>query len=125
MIRSTQAEHPSMLAGFKTAIQTALDRHNGPMQILKPKTDINFTPSVSNGGADSKISAVEIATSAFEWKRMHMNRIPTTGQFTISLDLPPGTHDYKFIVAGVWQCDHSKPIHMTGEYENNYIVIPE
>ena len=87
-------------------------------------TEINFTPSVSNG-ANSNISAVEIATSAFQWKRMHMNRVPVSGKFTISLDFPPGTHDYKFIVGGVWQCDPSKPIHMTGEHENNFIVVSD
>ena len=134
MIRSIQSEqsvtaevvgendtpnHPSMLAGFKTAIQTALNKHIDPIQMLKTNTEINFTPVNSN------ISAVEIATSAFQWKRMHMNRIPISGKFTISLDLPPGTHDYKFIVGGVWQCDPSKPIRMTGEHENNFIVVSE
>jgi 60 kDa SS-A/Ro ribonucleoprotein len=34
-------------------------------------------------------------------------------------------HDFKFIVAGVWQCNPSKPIHMTGDHENNFIVIQE
>ena len=115
--------HPSMLAGFKSAIQTALNTHINPMQMLKT-TEISFTPSVSNG-ANSNIRAVEIATSAFQWKRMHMNRIPINETFTISLELPPGTHDYKFIVGGVWQCDPSKPIHMTGEHENNFIVVSE
>jgi 60 kDa SS-A/Ro ribonucleoprotein len=52
---------------------------------------------------------------------MFMNRVP--GGFTISLPFPPGTHDFKFIVGGVWQCDPSKPIHKTGEHENNFIVI--
>ena len=55
---------------------------------------------------------------------MFMNRVPTGG-FTISLEFPPGTHDFKFIVDGVWQCDPSKPMHKTGEHENNYIVISE
>ena len=53
---------------------------------------------------------------------MFMNRIPTGG-FTISLPFPPGTHDFKFIVGGVWQCDPSKPIHKTGEHENNFIEV--
>jgi 60 kDa SS-A/Ro ribonucleoprotein len=55
---------------------------------------------------------------------MFMNRVPTpSGGFTISLPLPPGTHDFKFIVGGVWQCDPSKPIHKTGEHENNFIEV--
>ena len=53
-----------------------------------------------------------------------MNRVPTGG-FMISLEFPPGTHDFKFIVDGVWQCDPSKPMHKTGEHENNYIVISQ
>jgi 60 kDa SS-A/Ro ribonucleoprotein len=53
---------------------------------------------------------------------MFMNRVPTGG-FTISLPFPPGTHDFKFIVGGVWQCDPSKPIHKTGEHENNFIEV--
>ena len=55
---------------------------------------------------------------------MFMNRVPTGG-FSISLELPTGTHDFKFIVGGVWQCDPSKPTHKTGEHENNFIVVTD
>ena len=39
------------------------------------------------------------------------------------MPFPPGTHDFKFIVGGVWQCDPSKPAHKTGEHENNFIEV--
>jgi hypothetical protein len=81
------------------------------------KTQINFNPV-------QDVTHVQIATSAFEWKRMFMNRIPTGG-FMISLELPVGTHDFKFIVGGVWQCDPCKPTRKTGEHENNFIVVSE
>jgi 60 kDa SS-A/Ro ribonucleoprotein len=83
-----------------------------------PKTQINFK------SADTNVICVQIATSAFQWKRMFMNCVPTGG-FTISLELPPGTHDYKFIVGGVWQCDPSNPMHKTGDHENNFIVVTD
>ena len=122
-IASSKPESKSngIVAGFKSAIQTvfggaAAQAQTNPVQI---NTEIRFTPVNS-----IVVSSVEIATSAFQWKRMFMNRVPT-GWFTISLPFPPGTHDFKFIVGGVWQCDPSKPIHKTGEHENNYIVISE
>ena len=112
----------SILAGFKSAIQTVFGGSNSATATAMPaqrKTEIRFAPPNSD-----EVSSVEIATSAFQWKRMFMNRIPIGG-FTISLPFPPGTHDFKFIVGGVWQCDPSKPIHKTGEHENNFIVIQE
>jgi len=112
--------HNGVAAWFKTAIQNVFCGSNATATTATPvqrKTEIQFTPT---GSGD--VSSVEIATSAFGWKRMFMNRVPTGG-FTISLELPPGTHDYKFIVGGVWQCDPSKPIHKTDEHENNFIEV--
>jgi hypothetical protein len=120
----TKTKTKSILAGFKTAFQTVFGGSNATTAATatpaQRKTEIRFT--ALNG--DSTV--VEIATSAFGWKRMFMNRVPTgAGVFTISLELPPGTHDFKFIVGGVWQCDPIKPIHKTGEHENNFIVVQE
>ena len=119
----SKSKSNGIIAGFKSAIQTVFFKApatstNAPVQVQR-KTEIRFTPANSGD-----VSSVEIATSAFQWKRMFMNRVPTGG-FTISLPFPPGTHDFKFIVGGVWQCDPSKPIHKTGEHDNNYIVISE
>jgi 60 kDa SS-A/Ro ribonucleoprotein len=55
---------------------------------------------------------------------MFMRRVQTGG-FSISLELPIGTHDFKFIVGGVWQCDPNKPIRKTGDHENNFIVVSD
>jgi hypothetical protein len=113
-----------IVAGFKSAIQSVfggsaqVEANTPPIQ----KTQIKFQPTQST--AVDQVTKVEIATSASQWKRMFMNRVPTGG-FTISLELPPGTHDFKFIVGGVWQCDPSKPMHKTGEHENNFIVISD
>jgi hypothetical protein len=118
---STKPKQGGIVSGFKTAFQNVFGSAAATAQTsatTQQKTRINF--KVENGDT----TTVEIATSAFGWKRMFMNRVPTGG-FTISLELPTGTHDYKFIVGGVWQCDPSKPIHKTGEHENNFIVISE
>ena len=120
----TKGAKKSVVSGFKNAIQTVFGSTStepvaqveAKKQIPKTQTQINF-----HGSADS--TSVQIATSAFGWKRMFMNHVPTGG-FSIMLELPPGTHDYKFIVRGVWQCDPSKPIRKTGEHENNFVVIP-
>ena len=114
----------TVVSGFKNAIQTVFGSTStepvaqveAKKQISRTQTQIKF-----QGSADS--TSVQIATSAFGWKRMFMNRVPTGG-FSIVLELPPGTHDFKFIVGGVWQCDPIKPIRKTGEHENNFIVIP-
>jgi hypothetical protein len=119
----SKSKSNGIVAGFKSVIQTvfggAAAQATAQATPVQRKTEIRFTPANSGD-----VSSVEIATSAFQWKRMFMNRVPT-GWFTISLPFPPGTHDFKFIVGGVWQCDPSKPIHKTGEHENNYIVISE
>lgn len=121
---------PLSVAGFKSAIQSVFcgSKATAPVQ---RKTEIRFNPTSSDSDATSSdatssddVTSVEIATSAFQWKRMFMNRVPTGG-FAISLPFPPGTHDFKFIVGGVWQCDPSKPIHKTGEHENNFILISD
>jgi len=118
----SKSKSNGIVAGFKSAIQSVF--FNAPATTttttttpVQRKTEIRFAPPNSE-----EVSSVEIATSAFQWKRMFMNRVPTGG-FTISLPLPPGSHDFKFIVGGVWQCDPSKPIHKTGEHENNFIEV--
>jgi hypothetical protein len=117
----SKSKSNGIVAGFKSVIQTVFFKAQATAQAtpVQRKTEIRFTPANS-----SDVSSVEIATSAFQWKRMFMNRVPTGG-FMISLPFPPGTHDFKFIVGGVWQCDPSKPIHKTGEHDNNYIVMSE
>jgi len=117
---------PFSVAGFKSAIQSVFSKATTAATNAKPaqrKTEIRFKPTTTPNSDSDDVTSVEIATSAFQWKRMFMNRVP--GGFTISLELPPGTHDFKFIVGGVWQCDPSKPIHKTGEHENNFIVISD
>jgi hypothetical protein len=115
----SKSKSNGIVAGFKSVIQTVFGGAAAQATPVQRKTEIRFTPANS-----SDVSSVEIATSAFQWKRMFMNRVPTGG-FMISLPFPPGTHDFKFIVGGVWQCDPSKPIHKTGEHDNNYIVMSE
>ena len=112
------AAKTGIVSGFKAAIQSVFGSTTVPVEAKKQikKTQIKFQ-------ANQDVATVEIATSAFGWKRMCMNRVPTG--FTISLGLPPGTHDFKLIVDGVWQCDPSKPMHKTGEHENNFIVVTE
>jgi hypothetical protein len=114
------AAKTGIVSGFKAVIQSVFGSTPADELVQKKqikKTQIKFQ-------ADKDVTTVEIATSAFGWKRMFMNRVPTVG-FSIMLGLPSGTHDFKFIVGGVWQCDPSKPTHKTGEHENNFIVITE
>ena len=118
----SKSKSNGIIAGFKSAIQTVFFKATATAAQATPvqrKTEIRFAPPNSED-----VSSVEIATSAFQWKRMFMNRVPT-GWFTISLPFPPGSHDFKFIVGGVWQCDPSKPIHKTGEHENNFIEVQD
>jgi len=129
-----------IVSGFKAAIQSVFGSaapvaHVETKKQIK-KTQIRFQTNATQATAAQATAAqtatqaaddvitVEIATSAFGWKRMFMNRVPTGG-FSIMLGLPAGTHDFKFIVGGVWQCDPSKPTHKTGEHENNFIVVTE
>lgn len=114
-LAKAKVQAKGIVSTFKTAIQSVFGSKKQINQIKQ--TQIKFQP-------DQEVASVQIATSAFGWKRMFMNRVPSAG-FTISLELPTGTHDFKFIVGGVWQCDPSKPTHKTGEHENNFIVVTE
>ena len=127
-----------VVAGFKAVIQSVFGSAEAPAPAPAPveakkqirKTQIKFqatapTATAPTAQEDAETTKVEIATSAFGWKRMFMHRSAATGGFSISLELPIGTHDFKFIVNGVWQCDPSKPTHKTGDHENNFIVITE
>lgn len=109
-----------IVSGFKAAIQSVF---SGSAEAKKQNNQIKKTQIKFQATATDDVASVQIATSAFGWKRMFMNRVPS--EFTISLELPTGTHDFKFIVGGVWQCDPSKPTHKTGEHENNFIVVTE
>ena len=112
-----------IVSGFKTAIQNVFGSTTVPVEAAKKQINQNKKTQI-NFQADPNGSSAQIATSAFGWKRMFMNRVPTGG-FSILLELPTGTHDFKFIVGGVWQCDPSKPTHKTGEHENNFIVVTD
>ena len=121
---SKKTKPSGIVAGFKSAIQSVFSKATTAATIpAQRKTEIRFNPTSSDATSSDDVASVEIATSAFGWKRMFMNRV--TGGFTISLPFPLGTHDFKFIVGGVWQCDPSKPMHKTGEHENNFIVISD
>ena len=107
-----------VVAGFKAVIQSVFGSAPAPVEAKKQiEKTIKFQ-------ATQEVASVQIATSAFGWKRMFMRRVQTGG-FSISLELPIGTHDFKFIVNGVWQCDPSKPTHKTGDHENNFIVVSD
>jgi len=122
---SKKTKPSGIVAGFKSAIQSVLCGSKATTAATIPaqrKTEIRFNPTSSDATSSDDVASVEIATSAFGWKRMFMKRSPAGG-FVASLELPVGTHDFKFIVGGVWQCDPSKPIHKTGEHENNFIEV--
>ena len=126
-----------VVAGFKAAIQSVFGSAEpaaaaAQVEAAKKQTKtIKFqataptaTAPTATAPTATEATSVQIATSAFGWKRMFMHRVQTGG-FSISLELPIGTHDFKFIVGGVWQCDPNKPIRKTGDHENNFIVVSD
>lgn len=51
---------------------------------------------------------VSVAGSFSEWKEVKLKR-RSTGEFEADMELPQGTHEYKYLVDGTWQHDHSQP----------------
>ena len=112
-----------VVAGFKAAIQSVFGSTEPAAAAAQVEAAKKKTKTIKFQAAQ-EYASVQIATSAFGWKRMFMHRVQTGG-FSISLELPIGTHDFKFIVGGVWQCDPNKPIRKTGDHENNFIVVSD
>ena len=54
-------------------------------------------------------SEVFVAGSFNDWnpKQFRLRAVPDDGVFKIALTLPPGRHEYKFIVDGEWRLDPS------------------
>jgi hypothetical protein len=112
-----------VVAGFKAAIQSVFGSTEPAAAAAQVEAKKQIKKTIKFQAAQEDAS-VQIATSAFGWKRMFMRRVQTGG-FSISLELPIGTHDFKFIVGGVWQCDPTKSIRKTGDHENNFIVVSD
>lgn len=110
-----------VVAGFKAAIQSVFGSTEPAAAAAQVEAAKKQTKTIK---FQATATSVQIATSAFGWKRMFMHRVQTGG-FSISLELPIGTHDFKFIVGGVWQCDPTKSIRKTGDHENNFIVVSD
>lgn len=132
--KASPAKDPKkgVVAGFKAVIQSVFGSAPAPVEAKKQiEKTIKFQATAATAptataptATETEATSVQIATSAFGWKRMFMHRVQTGG-FSISLELPIGTHDFKFIVGGVWQCDPSKPTHKMGDHENNFIVVSD
>ena len=58
-----------------------------------------FSLKVENG-----VRRAQLAVEFNGWKPVAMRR-QKTGDFVSVLALPPGTHEYRFIVEGNWQTD--------------------
>jgi 1,4-alpha-glucan branching enzyme len=56
-------------------------------------------------------SKVFVAGSFNNWdpKQLPLRDNPDSGEFKVALPLPPGRHEYKFVVNGEWRLDPSCP----------------
>eukprot|EP00438_Fugacium_kawagutii_P021575 Skav212159 [mRNA] locus=scaffold754:208034:210088:+ [translate_table: standard] len=69
-----------------------------------------------------KAKKVEIAGLDVGWhERIPMVKDPTTGEFVLDKETPPGTYQYKFIVDGEWTADTDLP-HVTDNGNLNNVV---
>ncbi|XP_064387727.1 tudor and KH domain-containing protein homolog isoform X2 [Halichondria panicea] len=52
--------------------------------------------------------SVSVAGSFSDWTQLSLNQ-RGSGEFETAVDLPPGTHEYKYLVDGAWTHDSSQP----------------
>lgn len=73
---------------------------------------------------DSSATKVEVAGEFNGWHAQAMNR-SADGVWTLTVDIPPGTHGYKFLVnEEVWMLDPSNPNRKTvDEVENSAVTV--
>lgn len=73
---------------------------------------------------DSAATSVQVAGEFNDWKAAAMER-GADGAWTISLDLPDGTHGYKFLVNGeTWILDPANPARKTvAGNENSAVTV--
>lgn len=73
-----------------------------------------------NGNA----SEVFLTGSFAKWATQFIMIETQKNQFEITLNLPPGEYEYKYIVDGEWKVDESRPVisNKKGE-ENNYLLV--
>lgn len=73
-----------------------------------------------NGNANE----VFLTGSFAKWSTQFIMIETQKNQFEISLNLPPGEYEYKYIVDGEWKVDDSRPLitNKKGE-ENNYLLV--
>ena len=74
-----------------------------------------------HGGND-----VQIIGSFNKWQqRIPMQKMPD-GTFTVVQELPPGFHQYKFIVDGEWRCAHDQDkVRDQAGNENNQVFVKQ
>lgn len=91
--------------------------------------------------AAAKPAPVETVPTAFKWSHggervfvtggfndwqgkimMHRNE-DNPKEFVLVIDIPPGTHQYKFIVDDEWRLNRDSPIVKCDDIENNYVEV--
>lgn len=73
---------------------------------------------------NGRASEVFLTGSFAKWATQFIMIETQKNQFEITLNLPPGEYEYKFIVDGEWKVDESRPLiaDKKGE-ENNYLLV--
>lgn len=73
--------------------------------------------------ANPKAQKVEVKGNWDDWQNGVFLTKSDQGNFRAEIDLPLGTHIYKFLVDGEWGVDNTKPIINHGGVENNIIKV--
>eukprot|EP01124_Arcella_intermedia_P013445 TRINITY_DN1985_c0_g2_i2.p1 TRINITY_DN1985_c0_g2~~TRINITY_DN1985_c0_g2_i2.p1 ORF type:complete len:173 (-),score=20.34 TRINITY_DN1985_c0_g2_i2:229-723(-) len=84
-----------------------IQRNLVPVHLLYPPTD----------------GTVQIAFAIDEWKPKDMRKTDL-GWVYVAM-LPPGSHQYKFVVNSTWTFCKEYEIVSDGPYTNNVVIIPE
>ncbi|HEY8240275.1 MAG TPA: glycogen-binding domain-containing protein, partial [Kiritimatiellia bacterium] len=122
------------LAALSDADQTYIAEHRedptkapevDPFADIKPRVEDPATKRVpyTFTYSDAAAQKVELAGAFNQFKREEMTS-DGAGMWSITVDLKPGKHEYKFVVDGKWVYDPNNPDRLqTGKYENSVVDV--
>jgi len=103
-----------------------LDNGGSRVRFRYRPTQLVDSGPINSGPVESgPINSVHVAGSFNNWSQTkdRLNGPDESGIYTISLELPPGEHEYKFVLnQATWQSDPGNP-ETTGYYRNNVVRV--
>lgn len=75
----------------------------------KPAAKVTKRRKVAFSVQDPAAHEAAIAGTFNDWQPQPLKAAPAPGIFSLTLLLPPGDYEYRFVIDGQWRCDAACP----------------